>query len=265
MKEAHTGVSKDWSARTGRRSRHVRCSVSSWMKKVAWLLTAAAALACTSRVVQVVEEPDDTRDGGFDSSPPADSGLGVLAFSPDVAYSGFDGTHAFKVPIAVYDSAADLTVTADDATAATIAPVELATKVKDDGTVDNGKYYMVDVKKAGTITLTARSNGKTATARITVASYDPSRWTAGQTRYDNAAGSDPPCTMCHAGGNAIDHSPAAMASSTDEAIAAVITTGIATSGFPISGVQGGHRWNVTQTERDGLVTYLRALDPRGFK
>jgi hypothetical protein len=71
--------------------------------------------------------------------------------------------------------------------------------------------------------------------------------------------------MCHAGGNAIDHSPAAMASSTDEAIATVITTGISTAGFPIMGVQGDHRWTVSQAERDGLVTYLRGLPPRGFK
>lgn len=236
------------------------------MKRVAALiLVMAAAGACTREVVTEVEEPDDAVDAGFDSNPPPDSGLGVLSFSPHVAYSGYDGTHTFKVPIAVYDSADDLTVTADDPSAATVSPAELQTKLKDDGTFDSGKYFMVDVKKAGTITLTARSNGQTATATINVTSYDPGRYAIGQARYNNQAGAEPACTMCHAGGNAIDHSPAALASSTDEAIATVITTGIATSGFPISGVEGGHRWTVTQEQRDGLVTYLRSLEPRGFK
>jgi mono/diheme cytochrome c family protein len=124
----------------------------------------------------------------------------------------------------------------------------------------------VTVKKAGTIKLTAKSNGKSAESTITVAQYSTSRWTAGETRYKNGSGGDPPCTDCHVNGKAIDHSPAALATATDEKIAVVITTGISTSGFPIKiDNQPGHKWNVTDEERDGLVTYLRSLEPRGFK
>jgi hypothetical protein len=61
-------------------------------------------------------------DGRFDSTPAADAGLGVMSFSPDSAFSGFDGEHAFKVPIAVYDAADDLIVSATDPAAATIVP-----------------------------------------------------------------------------------------------------------------------------------------------
>lgn len=203
------------------------------------------------------------REGSvYDSKPSPDSGLGELRFQPSKSYSGYDGTHTFKVPVAVYDSADDLKVTADGAT---VTPTKLKNPVNQDGVTDNGKYFLVTVEQAGTITLTATSAGRSVTSTIDVVSYAPSRWQAGQTRYVNGGGGDPPCTNCHVNGQAIDHSPAALATSTDETVAAVITTGISPAGFPIQGVPGGHRWTVTDTEKAGLVTYLRALDPRGFE
>ena len=207
------------------------------------------------------------RDGStYDSAPSADSGLGELRFQPSQSFSGYDGAHTFTVPVAVYDFGADLRVTADDPSAATIKPAKLVNPVNQDGVTDNGQYFLVTVQRAGTITLTATSEGRSATTKITVVSYTPDRWQAGQTRYVNGgAGGDPPCTSCHVSGQAIDHSPAALATSDDPKVAAVITTGISPAGFPIQGVQGGHRWSVTPSELDGLVTYLRALDPRGFE
>lgn len=208
----------------------------------------------------------DPKDAGYDSQPSLDSGLGVLSFSPEQSYSGFDGVHTFKVPVAVYDAADDLKVTAADPSAATIAPVKLVQPTRPDGTHDNGRYFMVTVKKAGTITLVAESHGKKVQATITAAQYTSSRWTAGEARYTSAgANGDPPCTQCHAGSAGIDHSPAAMASATDTALGTVITTGISTAGFPIKEASKGHRWEVTDDERDALVTYLRGLEPRGFQ
>src|SRR3954447_25074817 len=94
-----------------------------------WLLPAAAvflaaAAACSS---QTTTNDDDTasgidKDAGYtregstyDSTPSPDSGLGELRFQPSNSYSGYDGSHKFVVPVAVYDSAADLKVTADGA------------------------------------------------------------------------------------------------------------------------------------------------------
>ena len=206
------------------------------------------------------------KDGGFDSTPSPESGLGVLSFSPEEAYSGHDGVHAFEVPIAVYDAAGDLKVTPDDPSAVTITPVKLAKPLREDGTYDNGTYFMVSLRKAGTVTLVAESQGKTAQAKITATSYTPAQWTAGETRYTTEGGNgDAPCTQCHAGSSGIDHSPASMASATDEALAAVITTGISTAGFPIQEPTKNHRWTVTDDERAALVTYLRGLSPRGFE
>lgn len=203
-------------------------------------------------------------DGKFDSTPAADSGLGVISFSPDAVFSGFDGEHAFKVPIAVYDAADDLVLTAKDPSAATIAPVKLANPVVD-GVLDNGKYFMVTPKKAGTITLVAKSSGRSIEATLTVSAYTTAQWTAGKKRYENGTNGEPACTSCHAGSAGIDHSPAALASVDDQKVGTVITSGISTAGFPIKESSKGHRWEVSEEERQALVTYLRGLEPRGFE
>lgn len=233
------------------------------------VIVVAGLVACgTQTESHWVDEPDPAASGdaGFDSAPSPDSGLGILTFRPARSYSGFDGTHTFTVPVAVYDSASDLTVTADDPSAVDIAPKTLTNPVKSDGTTDNGKYFFVTVKKAGTITLTASSQGRSAQSTLTVTSYTPDRWSTGEARYKTGEAGDPPCTDCHVNGQAIDHSPAALATSDDTKVGVVITTGISTAGFPIM-IDGkpGHRWHVTDAEKAGLITYLRALAPRGFK
>src|SRR3990172_9296057 len=54
-------------------------------------------------------------DGGVaDSNPSPESGLGEPLFRPDRVFTGFDGTNTFKVPVAVYDSDSDLSVTSSD-------------------------------------------------------------------------------------------------------------------------------------------------------
>lgn len=252
------------------------------MKHVAWLglsfaVAVGALAACSSSSGSGGDgsSSGDTgkgdasgfeRDGStYDSTPSPDSGLGELLFRPDMVYSGVDGTHTFKLPVAVYDGASDLTVTASDPSALTIEKTALANPVLPDGTTDNGAYFMLTAKKAGTFTLTASSQGRSTTATVTIVQYAPTRWAAGEARYTTANGSDPPCTDCHVNGQAIDHSPATMASADDEKLAAAFTTGIKPNGTPITGVTGGHRWTVTNDERDGLVTYLRAIDPKGFR
>jgi hypothetical protein len=226
----------------------------------------ASVFACSSSEPSQTARPAKANDAGFDTKPSPESGLGVLTFMPRTSFSGFDGTHTFTVPVAVYDSAEDLELVASDSSAVDIAPKRLAAPVRSDGTIDNGKYFFVTVKKAGTTKLTARSNGATAETTLTVTPYATGVWEAGESRYKSGRGADPPCTTCHVDGQAIDHSPAALATSTDEEIAIVITTGISTSGFPIK-IDGepGHQWTVTDAERDGLVTYLRSLAPRGFE
>jgi hypothetical protein len=244
------------------------------------VVAAAALVACSPDLGGDPLEglgDGDAGDSGFsregstyDSEPSPESGLGQLRFHPSTAYSGYDGTHTFIVPIAVYDAAEDLEVVATDQAAATITPKKLQKPVNPDGIVDNGTYFFVTVQKAGTLTLRATSRGETATATIDVADYAADRWAAGEARYTSeSAGGDPPCTNCHVNGQAIDHSPASMASASDPKIMTVITTGISTAGFPITidsnDPSRQHKWEATEAELDGLVTFLRGLEPRGFE
>ncbi|MBX3191139.1 MAG: hypothetical protein KF819_29350 [Labilithrix sp.] len=254
------------------------------MKKLGWFsggcaLAVSAMIACSSSETPLrpggVDDEDAglTRDGStYDSTPSPESGLGTLLFRPDAIHTGFDGTRTFKVPIAVYDSDADLTVTASDAAAVTIAPTKLKNPVVD-GVTDNGKYFLITAKKAGAITLTAKSKGRTATATLTITDYAAGRWAAGEARYTAAGtGADRPCTSCHVNGEAIDHSPASLATASDMEVGIIVTTGVkpgpgGTSSTIVikSEPETPHAWNVTQQEQDGLVTYLRALEPRGFE
>lgn len=218
-----------------------------------------AFLACSSEKVTYIDEPID--DAGIADVVPSDSSLVQLSFRPARAYSGFDGTHAFEVPVAVYNAGEDVTVTADDPATADVKPATLANPAG-----DTGAYFLVTAKKAGTIALTARSEGRTATSTITVTEYPADRWATGDTRYRNGAGGDPPCTDCHAGASGVDHSPAALATVTDDKVKVTITTGVSPFGSPILvNGQPGHKWTATEAELDGLVTYLRALAPKGFQ
>jgi hypothetical protein len=230
------------------------------MKKLACLILALSAasmlggLACKEDPPPFPADDEDSgtnggTDGGLDSKPPEDSSF-KFEFRPLKSYAGYDGTHTFKAPVAVYDSEPDLKVTGDTS-AVTIEPVKLKNPISPDGIEDKGKYFMITVKKAGTHTITATSKGKSVQVQLTATQYDSAQWTAGETRYkNNGTGGDPPCTNCHVNGDAIDP---------------VITSGISTAGFPILiDNKPGHKWQVTEDERKALVVYLRGLEPRGF-
>jgi hypothetical protein len=221
------------------------------------------------------------REGSvYDSAPSPESGLGEILFRPDKVFTGTDGTHSFKVPVAVYDADSDLTVTSSDGTALTLTPTELVNPVNSDGITDNGKYYMVTALKAGVYTLTASSKGRTTTATVTISDYAANRYGDGQTRYEDGIVTMTPdreCRSCHVNGLAIDHSPAALATATDQDVAVIFTTGVlqgpgGPSVIKIPNEPGTqHKWTavggapLSDAEKDGLVTYLRAINPRGFK
>lgn len=241
----------------------------------ALLLT--ALLACSSTPEQPLDDRTDEetdagpqRDGStYDSKVSPESGLGELLFRPDKIFTGTDGTHTFRVPLAVYDSADDLTVTASDPSGVTVAKTTLTNPVNPDGITDNGKYFLVTAKKAGTYTLTATSKGRSTVATVTISNYDASRYAAGEARYTAAGtGADRPCTTCHGSVGGIDHSPAAVGTATDQEVGIIITTGVkpGPSIIKITSEPGTmHKWNVTDPQKDGLITYLRGLDPKGFQ
>lgn len=210
-------------------------------------------VACTHTVTTAVPEDDDDD---------TDAAAAVtMTMRPNTLFSGTDGSHTFRIPFALYSAGSDLTVKVDDTSIATVAPTALTSPAG-----DSGKYYMLTMLKAGSTTVTAKSGGATVTGQLTVTQYGAGTWDNGQQRYMNGPdAADPPCTQCHSGTNGVDHSPAALGGVEDAKVRAIITTGIGTDNFPIQ-IDGkpGHKWSVTSDQETGLVTYLRALDPKGF-
>jgi len=206
------------------------------------------------------DEPNglDAGTGASDASSLTDAPLPVqpLSFLPSKAFTGVDGTHTFRAPFAIYHADNDLSVAVADPTIADIAAAALI-----DSKGDTGAYFMITAKAPGQTTLTATSGGRTASATLTVAQYDGSRYALGEKRYTNDAGADPPCTKCHGGADGVDHSPATLSGIDDPSVATIITTGIV-NGTPITEVN--HAWMLSDSDRDGLITYLRALPPKGF-
>ena len=206
-----------------------------------------------------VSDAETVNDTGTSPVPDATPDLQMR---PEISYSGFDGTRTFTVPFAVYGSGADLKITASDPTAVDIKPATLANPQGDDG-----KYVLLTMKKAGNFTISAETGGRKVSSQLVVAAYPTARFAAGDARYKTgfAPKSEPACTQCHGGATGIDHSPASLASVPDEEVAVIISTGIL-NGQPIV-IPGAvkHQWTTTPTEMDGLVTFLRALPPKGFK
>jgi hypothetical protein len=225
------------------------------------LLVAAAAATCVAACSSPAPGTTAAGDGTGAAATPdagasAPSAAPVLRILPEVAYSGVDGTHTFRAPVGVY-GASTASLVSSDPTVATIEAATLSDSVQDDGV-----YFMVTARKPGTVTLTATSGGATVTSTFTVNAYTTQQYAAGEARYMTSSTSGPACQSCHFEGGGIDHSPSTMASAEDRDVVSVITTGVLVAGNPITNVK--HKWAVTDAEAAGLVTYLRALTPRGF-
>jgi len=225
---------------------------------------AVSALACSSSSTSTPAPVGGGNDpgggtGGGDGggSDYVDAAVPDLTILPLKAYSGFDGTHKYQVPIGVYGAGTDLTFTAAPAATVQIEPARLS-----DPTGDDGKYFMVTMKAAGLVTLTASSRGKSVSTELTITTYSLTDYAAGQARYQNGEGTDPPCLQCHSEQGGIDHSPAAMASAQDGDVLRVVMSGLLVSGAPITQVK--HKWTLTDAEQKGIIPFLRALTPRGF-
>ena len=231
------------------------------------VLALATLAACSSAPSDQPADdgaPQGKADAGITTPPTGPVATEVrLQFQPGKGFSGFDGTHAYTFPIAVYGAKDTPTLAASDPSMADIVPAKLAKL--DPELPDDGVYFLVTAKKAGSFELVATSQGTSIKAPATVVTYDAARYAAGEQRYKmgTAAGTGTgrPCTECHNDtAGAPDHSPAALAGVEDAKVENVIRSGLLASGFPIrtsSGVQ--HTWDASDAEMKGLVTYLRAL------
>ena len=240
-----------------------------WMSVLGLAVVTSAAIACSSSGSDGGSSGSSgstSKDGGSGGPKDADVGDGGignntdLTILPDRAYTGFDnGAHTFAVPISIAGAKADLKLVASDPS---MVDIKTVTNTNPEAAGTDEKWFLVTTKKAGSVTLTATSGGTSVEAKLTIAQYTSARWDTGNTRYHNAAaGGDPPCAQCHEKAGGADHSPLTLSPVDDESAKTVITAGII-NGIPVN--KANHKWEATPSELDGLVTYLRALPPRGI-
>ncbi|HKU45079.1 MAG TPA: hypothetical protein VJR89_43265 [Polyangiales bacterium] len=137
----------------------------------------------------------------------------------------------------------------------------------------DNKHLMVTVSKPGMTTITATSGGQTSTVPLTVVSYTAEQYTDGEKRYMMGPNTDnPPCKECHAPGKGPDHTATELDADPDSQVQNTFLTGVDPEDRPIvdhsefSELLKGktHKWMVTESEKVGLVAYLRGLPPMGF-
>lgn len=179
-------------------------------------------------------------------------------FPPEI-FTGTDGMHTFKAPI--------ITVNAHDGVMWTIADPSIAQLMP------AGENAMIVATKAGDTSVTATHDGKTSTAQLHVVSYTTQQYADGEKRYMTSLDADnPACKECHAPGKGPDHTATELDADPDSQVQNTFLTGVDPEDRPIkdnsefSNLLKGksHKWSVTESEKVGLVAYLRSLPPMGY-
>jgi len=198
-----------------------------------------------------------------------------IQFNP--MFSGFDGVHPFQIPATIADAAvngvANVKWSASDASFVDFAPDP------------NGIDVMITTKKAGSVTIIAKTDNAVGKVKLTIASYTAEQWAAGQTRYTSGSmvmvgpgkggvpmGGYVACTSCHGDAPnsiAIQHTPAQTGGFTDDQIKGIFLHGMlpASDQNPLAidpkNFMSFHTWQTaSDAESDGLVAYLRSLTPK---
>lgn len=186
---------------------------------------------------------------------------------PDVLHTGYDGSHAFRVPVGT-NLEGDVTWELQNGAVATVEPIATPASLAEVAKT----WVMLTTTGVGTTKLVAQKGGQRAEATLVVAAYEADAVELGEQRYHNPTNPGAPgrasCASCHveeggAGVEAgVDHSPVSMALYTDEEILSVITTSAYPGGYVVEG--GNHKLDLTAAEREGIVPYMRSIPPRGF-
>lgn len=202
--------------------------------------------------------------GDSGSGESGEKGSGVVAggrfeiFPPEI-FTGTDGMHTFKAPI--------ITVNSSGAVTWTIADPSVAQLMAD------GENAMLVASKSGDTMVTATSGGKSSTAALHVVSYTAAQYADGEKRYMMGPDADnPACKECHAPGKGPDHTSTELDADPDSQIQNTFLTGVDPEDRPIKDnsefadlLKGKtHMWKVTESERVGLIAYLRGLPPMGY-
>jgi hypothetical protein len=245
------------------RQRRVR--VAAWISIFGLAIGAAAVVACSAPA------PTGSNDSNIDDG---------LAIQFPKGYSAFDGTHDFKLP-AMVTGVKKVKWTTSDPDTVDLEPSADTTSV------------MITMRKAGSVTITAKSGSLSGTATVDITQATPDDWESGNQRYNNGViimrgdrdhdggggGGDgggggfgnkqAACTNCHGDTSKMDvqHTPMQTGGYTDDELITIFTQGKKPDGVPQRIMKADqwqriHTWAMPDDAKKGVVIYLRSLEPK---
>jgi len=150
--------------------------------------------------------------------------------------------------------------------------------------VDNG--VMLTARKAGKFTLTATAGTRKGSVPLNITAATEDDYTRGEMRYNNAImlnfsggmignimlQNNVSCKNCHGSGAmflAVEHTPQQTGGYTDDEIKNIFQNGMKPPGAKFGSLPGimnyyplFHKWAASEEEYQGLVVYLRSLEPK---
>jgi hypothetical protein len=196
---------------------------------------------------------DGTPDMGGPALPP------IIPF--EVAYSGFDGTHTFKLPFAT-SLTGTVTWSVSDPSLATIVPVP-ADKVPAPLADPSLQFALVTVSKAGMGNIQVSNGTTTASSMLVATQYTVDQYQTGQARFTASVNNLATCASCHTmGAMPVDNSPNYTEFDSDADIVSLVTTGKWADGTVLNAPN--HLFPLTDAEKVGIAAYMRAMPPLGF-
>jgi hypothetical protein len=209
-----------------------------------------------------------------------------ILFTP--MFSAFDGKHIFQVPVVVNNiDPSAITFGASDPSMVDIGPVDPTTGIA-----------VLTVRKAGKVDILASAGGLCGTSPLTITETTAENWEAGNARYNNGIVLQPgrpggggdggaidgpsrreiACTNCH-GDTAtmgpfrtVSHTPEQTGGLSDAELEGIFRRGMVPAGkesyfdfaelnLTVQQWSGIHRWEMSDEEAKGIITYLRSLTP----
>jgi len=217
---------------------------------------------------------EDSKSGPTSGDPPVGTEP-LEIFFPKLNSAYIAGSdRKFKVPAVVNGVRADKWECSDPS----------AVDFEIDG-VANG--VMITTRKAGMFTIKAIAGKRVGTAPLVVTAATEEDWERGKERYNNAIAlnlspmviqggfmlmQNLACTNCHGSGASflsVEHTPQQTGGYTDEEIKNIFEHGMKPPGAKFGSLPGimnfypmFHKWQATEEEYQGLVIYLRSLEPK---
>jgi hypothetical protein len=150
--------------------------------------------------------------------------------------------------------------------------------------IENG--VMITMRKAGTVKITAKAGRRSGSATLNITEATAEQLAMGEARYNNQImlmfmpgningrmiDNNVSCKNCHGSGAqflAVEHTPQQTGGYSDEEIKNIFQNGMKPPGASYGSLPGimnyyplFHRWNASEEEYQGLVVYLRSLEPK---